>query len=604
MKSLRAYAALAVATAITHGRYADAKNATTLTPLDPDGNKHCTTEINAWRKTLDSTLKDYVPSTDPNPETTLSSFFTANDCDALKSGKFTHINGESESQIFVVSVTPAQLSGSTISCQDAVNEWKKGFEAFSGQYPAQYQDNSGVYATPNAVGLVSLLSQDAQTIYCGTPNVCDPGTLVCYYKPSVLTANKYPVTPELWHKVQESFTLKPKIVAHAEDHGDCVEAVNAVRTVAGLELPEFTAAGQEAKMRAARSTPPAYENALYNLTCKQIDEGTVDPTAADGFTIIYATKAGNDPPTAADAVAHWKSGFTQLGTTLPPAFTATGHRDGKKVDGTIYYDSAVGGFASIMADDSRQMRCYDATGCTNSALICFLSAPTLVNTQAPISDTTWKKILALYEADAKQITLRPRDEQSNCLTEVNEFRTHKNIGLSPFLVDSSTSSEDPNTPLSGVPKTFTCGALRDGRLPIMFTGQNLSLMYFSGVGAMCYEAVNAWKKGYKQFNGVTTLPAYNSDEALYQSAAATNFVSLVSEGENTTMTCYTAEGCAEEGLVCVLKPAVFKDGSVPISQDTWTRVYTAVSNGAGAVSVYGALLSSVLVAVGLSVLNF
>lgn len=50
----------------------------------------------------------------------------------------------------------------------------------------------------------------------------------------------------------------------------------------------------------------------------------------------------------------------------------------------IYYKSEVAGYVSMMVDEAREMRCYDATGCTNSALICFVKAPTLVQGQQPI----------------------------------------------------------------------------------------------------------------------------------------------------------------------------------------------------------------------------
>lgn len=50
----------------------------------------------------------------------------------------------------------------------------------------------------------------------------------------------------------------------------------------------------------------------------------------------------------------------------------------------IYYRSEVAGYVSMMVDEAREMRCYDATGCTNSALICFVKKPTLVQGEQPI----------------------------------------------------------------------------------------------------------------------------------------------------------------------------------------------------------------------------
>lgn len=64
----------------------------------------------------------------------------------------------------------------------------------------------------------------------------------------------------------------------------------------------------------------------------------------------------------------------------------------------IYYKSEVAGYVSMMADEAREMRCYDATGCTNSALICFLSEPTLVQGEQPIRYvTTLAKQKPLHE---------------------------------------------------------------------------------------------------------------------------------------------------------------------------------------------------------------
>ena len=63
------------------------------------------------------------------------------------------------------------------------------------------------------------------------------------------------------------------------EHGKCLEAVNAVRKVAGLDLPEFTAPKALKSLRVGRGTGGTdYEKALYNLTCKEIEGATIDPT--------------------------------------------------------------------------------------------------------------------------------------------------------------------------------------------------------------------------------------------------------------------------------------------------------------------------------------
>ncbi|CDJ50786.1 SAG family member [Eimeria brunetti] len=482
-----------------------------------------------------------------------------------------------------------------------------------GQYPAEFTDGGGAYDEPNAVGLVSLLSEHPQTIYCGTPDVCQAGTLICYFRPAGIQEGVHPVTAEMWHKVEESFNLKPKLEPHDEGHKDSLEAVNAVRTIDGLNLPEFTAptASEKTRRNAGSGTPiPAYEEALYNLKCEQIKDSTIDPTIADKYTLIYAIKPGKVAPTAQEAVDFWKTGFLKLGTAVPPPFPAKDHNRSDEIDGTIYNDNAVAGFVSLMVDTPREMRCYNATGCDNAALICFLSGPTLVESSQPISEDTWQKILALYSAEVgegdKEIKFTKRDEEEDCLTEINEFRTQDSLGLEAFTAEGSTSTEEPKNTTESVKilAGLTCDSLKTGSATILDTESNSSLMYYYGTSATCSEAVSAWKKGYEKFSDVTIPPEYTSEEELYKTGAATNFISLVSEGTKTTATCYTVTGCTEEGLVCVLKPAIFAEGGSPITEGTWTKVTEALNNGASAASVYGALLSSLFVAFGLFVLSF
>ena len=70
--------------------------------------------------------------------------------------------------------------------------------SFRGEAPGPYKDNQEAYANGNAVGLVSLLSDKGQKIYCGTPTGCEDSggndTLICYFKPTGITAETKPVT--------------------------------------------------------------------------------------------------------------------------------------------------------------------------------------------------------------------------------------------------------------------------------------------------------------------------------------------------------------------------------------------------------------------------
>ena len=75
---------------------------------------------------------------------------------------------------------------------------------------------------------------------------------------------------------------------------------------------------------------------------------------------------------------------TACSPDVPPAFKAKVEMRAETADGEIYYDNAVAGFVSLMVDAAREMRCYNATGCSKAAVICFLSAPTLVEGEKPI----------------------------------------------------------------------------------------------------------------------------------------------------------------------------------------------------------------------------
>ena len=56
----------------------------------------------------------------------------------------------------------------------------------------------------------------------------------------------------------------------------CLNAVNAIRDAEGLKLEKFTAAANDrGKQSRTPSTP--YEDALYNVTCAQIEDGSIDP---------------------------------------------------------------------------------------------------------------------------------------------------------------------------------------------------------------------------------------------------------------------------------------------------------------------------------------
>ncbi|CDJ27782.1 SAG family member [Eimeria mitis] len=551
----------------------------------------------------------------------LGTFLTATTCANLKSGEYNHIVDNSGKK-FVISATKSESfrRSEDITCAEALEEWKKGFELFE-EFPSVYQEQQEPYNNPNAVGLVSLLSDTAQVIRCGLTTGCTDKVFVCYFKPAGFDVEQLPVSRKMWHKLEASHKKKPTLKGHEDEHEDCLTAVNDVRTVAGLDLPKFVAPHKGKSLRKKRSIVKGtnYEEALYNLTCEEIEQSKIDPTVAEDYTLIYAVgDESGTAPTAAQAVEVWKTGFSKLGTDLPPAFKkrvlARSEVDKEEITGEIYYDNVVAGFASLMADGEREMLCYNATGCKKSALICFITEATLVEEEEPISETTWNKILALAEdsgdngATDGEIKFTKLGEKENCLTEINEFRTQDNLGLNAFVAEKSATEEEPKevaeAELDELLKGLTCSTLKSGKATILSTDTKRSLIYHSGTSATCSDAVDAWKKGYEKFSDVDIPPKYTADEELYKTGAATNFISLVSEGEETVATCYSVTGCSEKGLACVLDPAVFEKDKSPITEETWTKVAAVLSSGVGAASAYGALLSSAFVVVGLFALNF
>ncbi|CDJ58667.1 SAG family member [Eimeria maxima] len=410
----------------------------------------------------------------------------------------------------------------------------------------------------------------------------------------------------MWHKVEESFSLKPKVTVLEAELQSYLEAINDVREVDGLNLPKFTVASGKQRLRLKKAISPstAYEDALYNMTCAEIDASSIDPVVEGEYTIIYAVKDDKIPPTPEEAVNFWKTGYDKLGPGVPPAFSLKGDMRDEAVDGGIYYNSAVAGFASLMVDTGRTIRCYSATGCGKAALICFLSEPTLVEGKKPISDDTWEKIVAL----ANKIQVAKREEKDNCLKEINEFRTQDSLGLSAFVAKTPTSTDATDEEVAKydaeeLAKVVTCDGLKAGNASILISSNKRSVMYYSGSSSTCANAVTEWKKGYEKFKDVAFPPKYTSSEDIYKTGAATNFISLVSEGEETVARCYTVTNCSEEGLVCVLEPAVFEEGKLPIKVVTWKKVTKTLGNGVSAPSVHGILLSSMLVVVGLFALN-
>lgn len=213
------------------------------------------------------------------------------------------------------------------------------------------------------------------------------------------------------------------------------------------------------------------------------------------------------------------------------------------------------------------------------------------------------------ETAGERIKFTIRNEAENCLTEINEFRTQDSLGLSTFVPQVQTSTgatpeEVAKTESVELATQYTCDVLKAESAPILFSSNKRSVMYYSGPSATCSNAVTEWKKGYEKFIDLTIPPTYTSIETVYKTGAATNFISLVSEGEETVARCYTVENCSEEGLLCVLEPAVFEDGVAPITDATWQKVTKTLSNGANANSIHSALLSSVLVVGVLFALNF
>lgn len=121
-----------------------------------------------------------------------------------------------------------------------------------------------------------------------------------------------------------------------------------------------------------------------------------------GWLLDEATPPGDVTSPSQPVVVHAKPSecirspaelYLACSYNIPPVFVAKS--EGAEEDGVesraasneasqIYDDSAVAGYVSLMADDAREMRCYNATGCTKAALVCVLHEATLVDKQPPI----------------------------------------------------------------------------------------------------------------------------------------------------------------------------------------------------------------------------
>lgn len=599
------------------------------------------------QETEDAVDEEEDAGTQTNPsKKDLETFLTDKTCKSLKAGTFAHISGEGDNAIFVVSAsnTSTPTKSSSMTCSDVVSEFEKGFSVFGKANPPAYTDNDGLYADPNAVGLISLLSESNEKVFCGIPKECEGAdTIVCYFKPSFVKASEVPVKPLQWHYVQEYFGMKPTFKQHDGEDTSFLNAVNGVRQKEELGLPGFTAIQVENKKKLSRTNLQTemslIESALLDITCDALTSSTLNPAAAEGYTVIYNVKEGSTPPTCTETVEYWEGGYEKLNYNLPPAFGAenteggdnegdsgdtsegTGSEDGgnkgeenngdddergdgnttrkTKTNGSssttegsiklgIYEDSQVAGYVSLMTDKTRKMVCFNATGCSKAAIVCVLKEATLVKDEQPISSETWEKISTLK--GVTKPTISALASENNCLAEINAVRTQENMGLEAFVASTSAAKT-----LSTLMSSVTCQNLKAGTVKPTIGGST-SLMYFSAAEATCEKAVADWKSGMTSFADVETPPAYSADLDLYRNKAASNFVSLMTDSKKQTATCYSAKECEEDALVCELKPAALKEGVVPISAEKWKVITTVLNSGAAQMLSSAALLCSALLA--------
>lgn len=633
MRSLCTCAAFAVVTAFAHGHFADAllrasrdeDEGTTIS--NKQLNEHvddCLTKINEFRQELVPDAELYEEDADvkgelqTKSEEDLETFLADKNCEVLESGNFNHMSTTSgdSTQIFVITAKKASAYSArgTDVCEPALEQWKTGFSAFEGKHPPVYKDYSSEksdanpYAEPNAAALASLLQKGPETLVCGKLQDCANVEVLCYFKPSKITTSAVPVDAKLWHALEAQEKLKPTLDKkdEGEDETDILKAVNDARTAIGLNSftsPEFPEAMKRVK-RSARSEADiqdAIKEFLYTLTCDNIIQSNIDSSPSEkDFTVIYHIKDGADPPTMEEAVAHWQTGFDKLEYKRPPAFKKATTEEQTESDTTdpaveaskIYNDSAVAGYVSIMTDDARTMACVVATGCevpqaetlrsgadettsTKSGLICLVHKATLKDDEEPISEATWAKIMEQKGHPLPKFEKLAEDK--NCLEEMNAVRTQEKLGLKAFVA-SQEAKTSTDLALSSLMKNVTCPAIGGAATTktetskgpeFQITDGTTSLMYHSVADVSCSAAVEAWKKGFEKFT--TAPPAYKPDETVYQDAAATNFVSLITDKDATiTATCYST-GCATAGIVCELSPAALEKDKKPVSEETWTK---------------------------------
>lgn len=563
----------------------------------------CVEKINNWRKNISAELPPYsaLQSHDVQDIDAFLQSLSSEKCETVGEGTFPRIHAaHAESRenntpnIFVVSATKPGPASPVMSCTEMIEEWEKGFNFFKNKIPPAYDDpelpagglgadrydnhayvwgledaeEGNVYDKAEAAGFISLLSNSTQHIYCGTLDNCEEqNTIICYFKPTDIKEHQPPVTKEIWRWVEEYKKVKPKLEPQQDDA--LVDAVNEIRKNKTLGLPLFSSEKGD-RVPTPKGTMTVIEKALDAITCEQVNNGTIDPAAAKDHTLMFFVKdASSRAITTTEVIDHWKSGFDAFEDKTLPQYDSSSK--------TLYEKSEVSGYVAMMTGKAPKMSCYNATGCTKSAVICVITEAIFKNENTPLDEETWKKVL-VFEGVNPGIS----DATKTCVEAINAVRTKETLNLPAY-----TEERENHRSAAFELNDLKCEDIKDSKLNFIVDDGASSLMFYFGAdstSATCADAVTEWQKGYSKFENIIP-PAYKPEAKPYTDAAATNFVSLLTD-KTTAAKCITTIGCDKAAVICKLTPAVVEEDKVPLNEDAWAKIVATMESSESSNAFY------------------
>lgn len=176
----------------------------------------------------------------------------------------------------------------------------------------------------------------------------------------------------------------------------CFAEMNKAREAVGY-APFLAATDNKGKLPEAPEA--AAEDGFWKEVCQSIRETDTSPGSTRGIPtpsgIFAFFKQTSATPECAAAIEYFKSGFSLIGTELPPAYNA---------ETKPYNDEkAMSFFALYNPGQSAAAECQVVTcpeeDANDYGLVC-LSYPPFVNGQLPYNEKDWKKITDVFASSA------------------------------------------------------------------------------------------------------------------------------------------------------------------------------------------------------------